>query len=833
MFNRNLLALSSWLVVSSSMPALAAIEEVVVTATKREANIQDIPIAVTALSAVQLERAGVDTLRDLNRLSTSFTMNTTDTEAGSGTLRLRGVGTTGNNIGLEQSVGVFLDGVYLSRTGMSLGDLTDIEQIEILRGPQGTLFGRNTSAGALSVKTKKANVSDSEGYTTFGVENYNGYKLEAGYSAPIIQDELGFRLSANYRKRDGYLKAVMNDGESYNVDRYSLRGQLQWEIDDSSSLRVIADYSSTDENCCDPMIMGESPFAANFEWAGLPVHGGNPAGNANRDDLRSPAAGFGSKVDKSGISVEYNKEHTDYNLFYQGSYRQFDADLIRQDMVGINIYEMSGDNGFPNKDSIDSVSHEFRIQGQTGKLDWLVGAYYSKEDIAQNFTLRLGSDFQALGSAVYYRSLFLPTLADVPDSQALALGGTVGDLRATNNPARVMANNIDATGNFASNYYTQNGTSWSLFTHNTFSVTDKLDIVLGMRWVDESKDGSHEQLGANSPACNAAMVNTQSLALALGKPATAFASAGTFSGCFGFAVEADQVLDEGMISLSPQTWDKSFEDDELVYTTKVVYRPSESISTYASFSHGYKAGGFNLDATAAILGGDPVFRAELVDSFELGIKSELLDNSLRINAAFFDMEMEDFQVLEFTGAQFKTFNVNQAVSKGYELEALWVPTETFQMATAWTRADAHYPDDCDNGNPNAPAAVKMLCGYGLTSAPKNSASLSFTYNSTIESTNLAYSASVSAQWQDDKRTGTQAVGAAGPLAYDIQESHTKVGARFTLSDIEESWILELWGNNLTNEITTAFALNTPLRIGARGIWVEEPRSYGLTLRTNF
>ena len=121
MFKKHYLVLSCWLAGSLSMPAMAAIEEVVVTATKREANIQDIPIAVTALSAVQLERAGVDTLRDLNRLSTSFSMNTTDTEAGSGTLRLRGVGTTGNNIGLEQSVGVFLDGVYLSRTGMSLG----------------------------------------------------------------------------------------------------------------------------------------------------------------------------------------------------------------------------------------------------------------------------------------------------------------------------------------------------------------------------------------------------------------------------------------------------------------------------------------------------------------------------------------------------------------------------------------------------------------------------------------------------------------------------------------------------------------------------------------
>ncbi|MDA7767522.1 TonB-dependent receptor [Porticoccaceae bacterium] len=833
MFKKHNLVVSCWLAGSLTMPATAAIEEVVVTATKREANIQDIPIAVTALSAVQLERAGVDTLRDLNRLSTSFSMNTTDTEAGSGTLRLRGVGTTGNNIGLEQSVGVFLDGVYLSRTGMSLGDLTDIEQIEILRGPQGTLFGRNTSAGALSVKTKKANVSGSEGYATLGVENYNGYKLEAGYSAPIIQDELGFRLSANYRKRDGYLKAVMTDDESYNVDRYSIRGQLQWEIDDSSSLRVIADYSSTDENCCDPMIMAESPFAANFEWAGLPAHGGNPAGNANRDDLKSPAAGFGSKVEKSGISAEYTREHSNYNLFYQGSYRQFDADLVRQDMVGINIYEMPGNNGFPQKDSIESTSHEFRIQGEAGKLDWLFGAYYSKEDITQNLTLELGSDFQAMGSAIYFRSLFLPAIAAVSDDVPLALGGTVGDLRSSNNPARVMANNIDANGNFASNYYSQKGASWSLFTHNTFSVTDNLDIVVGLRWVDESKDGKHDQLGANSPACSAATVNTQNLALALGMPATSFAAAATFSGCFAFAVEADQVVDQGMVSLSPQTWDKSFSDDELVYTSKLVYRPSESVSTYASFSHGYKAGGFNLDATAGILGADPTFRAELLDSFELGVKSELLDNRLRLNVALFDMEMEDFQILEFTGAAFKTFNVDKAVSKGFEIESLWAPTDEFQMAASWTRADARYPDDCDSNKPNAPASVKTLCGYALTSAPKDSASLSLTYNSLIDSADLAYSVSISGQWQDDKRTGTQAIGAAGPLAFDIQKAHTKVGARFTLSDIEASWILELWGNNLTNEITTAFALNTPLRIAARGIWVEEPRSYGLTLRTNF
>lgn len=160
------------------------IEEVIVTATKRAQSVQEVPIAVTAISAESLERAGVQDLRDLSAVATSFNMNSSQTESQGSTLRIRGVGTTGNNIGLESAVGVFLDGVYLSRPGVALGDLMDIESIEVLRGPQGTLFGRNTSAGALNIRTKGPNFEETEGFANVTVGNYSMHNIQAGVTGP-------------------------------------------------------------------------------------------------------------------------------------------------------------------------------------------------------------------------------------------------------------------------------------------------------------------------------------------------------------------------------------------------------------------------------------------------------------------------------------------------------------------------------------------------------------------------------------------------------------------------------------------------------------------------
>ncbi|MCR9196993.1 MAG: TonB-dependent receptor plug domain-containing protein, partial [Hyphomonas sp.] len=182
-----------------------------VTATRRDgATVQDVPIAITVLDPETLERAGVADIKSLDSVAPSFSMNTSNSESGGITLRLRGVGTTGNNIGLESSVGVFLDGVYLSRPGIALADLLDVAQIEVARGPQGTLFGRNTSAGALVIQTKKPDFDGFSGFANATLGNYNLQNYQLGLNIPV-SDNVAFRVSGALRDRDGFLTNADGD----------------------------------------------------------------------------------------------------------------------------------------------------------------------------------------------------------------------------------------------------------------------------------------------------------------------------------------------------------------------------------------------------------------------------------------------------------------------------------------------------------------------------------------------------------------------------------------------------------------------------------------------
>ena len=253
----------------------SVIEEIIVTATKRNESLQDVPIAITAISSDALDKAGVKDLRDLSTVAASFNLNSSQTESQGTTLRIRGVGTTGNNIGLESAVGVFLDGVYLSRPGVALGDLLDVNQIEVLRGPQGTLFGRNTSAGALNIRTKKANTQENEFFANATGGNFGAVNVQAGASGPLIQDKLAYRISGAWRQQDGFLESATG-AESRNRDRVLFRGQLQWDVSDTVDVRFIGDYSSVDENCCDAVVLLESAAvgAGSFAAAGLPADGG-------------------------------------------------------------------------------------------------------------------------------------------------------------------------------------------------------------------------------------------------------------------------------------------------------------------------------------------------------------------------------------------------------------------------------------------------------------------------------------------------------------------------------------------------------------------------------
>jgi iron complex outermembrane receptor protein len=250
-------------------------DDIVVTARLTPEKLQAVPIAVTAVSGDQLVRSGINDLRSLEAAAASFNLTSSNSQSSGTTIRIRGVGTTGNNSGLESAVGIFVDGVYLSRPGIALGDLLDIQQVEVLRGPQGTLFGRNTSAGALNITTRLPSLTRVDGFANATYGNYDLFNVQAGLSAPIVRDTLGVRVSGAYRRRDGYIASSAGPA-SGDRDRYVVRGQLLWEPSADLRVRVIGDYAKSDEHCCEPITVQDTSLVSRgfYTQVGLPANGG-------------------------------------------------------------------------------------------------------------------------------------------------------------------------------------------------------------------------------------------------------------------------------------------------------------------------------------------------------------------------------------------------------------------------------------------------------------------------------------------------------------------------------------------------------------------------------
>jgi outer membrane receptor protein involved in Fe transport len=227
-------------------------DEIVITAQGRTQVLQDVPISVTAISAETMQNSGATDIRQLNQLAPSLLVSSTGSEA-NGSARIRGIGTVGDNPGLESSVAVFIDGVYRSRSGIGLNELGEIERVEVLRGPQGTLFGRNASAGLINIISKKPNQKEMEGYGEASYGNFDFMRAAAGITGPL-GGGLAYRLDGVYVQRDGFLKVAnpQNGTESRvnDRDRYFVRGQLSYEASDALSIRLIGDYTKRDESCC-------------------------------------------------------------------------------------------------------------------------------------------------------------------------------------------------------------------------------------------------------------------------------------------------------------------------------------------------------------------------------------------------------------------------------------------------------------------------------------------------------------------------------------------------------------------------------------------------------
>lgn len=819
-------------------------DTIIVTATLRAANVQDIPVAVTAVRPDELDRQAISDIKSLSSLAPSFTVQSSNTETSGTAIRIRGVGTTGNNGGLDSSVGVFIDGIYQSRPGVALGDLLDIERLEILRGPQGTLFGRNTSAGALSITTRRPSLTESDGFVNATYGNYDFINLQGAFGAPVMDGKAGVRISGSYRKRDGYVKSSTG-AESNNRDRYVLRGQFYAEPTSDISLRIIADYAKVDENCCDPVIIRETELAAFATFHGLPNSGVSASGVSALKNLQSNSELQVNKAKQWGLSAELKWDLGGARLTYLGSYRDYSNEQItHSDFNALDSFTFGRRNpGDPKTgDGIKTMTQELRLQGDAlnDRLDWLVGAFYGTEDIDRLEYFSAGRDFQRAGSAFNFGNV-----AGVNPLFAFTAPGNGGVP-------------VDAVGAFADNRLRQDGRTFSVFTHNVFDLTDALSLTLGARWVSERKDAYFRQVGSNNAACQAS-VNGSLLGTVPAGLRGGLVQLNCLYAMYPVNVTAPAAVGGGLASNYlplPREFSNRFKDDALTYTGQLSYKISPDALVYGSFSHGFKSGGFNLDPTAAslsnsaaVLAGiqagtpvapvytDPRFRSEKVDAFELGFKGTF--GRINANLALFHMSMSDFQVLEFTGTQFFTFNVNAAKSTGAELEIFGRVTDSFSVNAAATYADARYPDNCDAGVPaNVVAVVSLLCGSQLTNAPKFTGVFGTTYDAELGNTGWGLQLNANVNYSSKRRTSFVPLERnRTPVPFDIQNGYAKVNARIGVTTPNEVFTIELWGTNLTNKITRGITANTPLRGGlgtrSRIGFAEEPRFYGMTVRAKF
>lgn len=848
----------------STLPQIAVAQdddEIIVTATRRAESIQDVPIAVTAVLPEDLEKQGIVNIQNLGSVAPSFATSSAQTASGTVVLRIRGVGTTSNNIGFESAVGVFIDGAYQSRPGVALGEFVDVERVEVLRGPQGTLFGRNTSAGALNITNVRPDLSENGGFINATYGNYDHKSLQGAVNLVLAEDRVAARLTGAIRKRDGYIDIVDTNGseigKSNGIDQFMLRGQIGFEGENRWKGRVIVDYSESRAVCCAAVEVLRSPLETLgvYNAVGLGPRGGMAASNVGASLI--DVAGVQAAVDDSiatanfaptpsseqtGIVAELEYAVNDSaDLIYIGSYRDYSAaEAYDSDFSGLDIF-----NVLDGSDTtITTMTHELRLQGgaMDGRLSWLVGVYYSDEDIQQTTNFGLGRDYDRNAGA--------------------AFGNAAGPT-----PLALFSGGQDASQVRTTNAYTQDSESFSVFTHNVVDVTDQLSLTVGVRYSDESKDGGFNQPSVNNPLCAAILNNVVLGAPALGAPAAPPLGTATGNGLFGlgclaFTAPADLAVPAafmlpagttfaGLGVPSPRAFNNTFKDDELIYTGKIGYEVTPDISTYASFTHGYKSGGFNLDSTAAIpVGGvsDPSFASEEVDAYEIGLKSKLFDNMLTLNVAAFFEEFTNFQVLEFTGTQFQTFNVPKAETKGVEIEMVARPTDGLTFNGGLTLLKAEYPDDC--ASTTQPLRVQNLCGYELTNAPNTVGLLGATYEGDLGDS-FGFFLNAQMRYEGDRRTSTQAalvprnqaeLGNTPLNPFDVQESTTKINLRAGIGDADKSWSLEAWATNVTDQRTRGVTFNTALRGSAsdptaftasRSAFIQEPRTYGITARKNF
>ncbi|MEL7219018.1 MAG: TonB-dependent receptor, partial [Pseudomonadota bacterium] len=388
---------------------------IIVTASKREATLQETPIAVSVTDAEQIANSQARDLLDLQTLVPSLRVNQLQSSANTNFI-IRGFGNGANNAGIEPSVGVFIDGVYRSRSAAQIGDLPNLQRVEVLRGPQSTLFGKNASAGIISIVTRPPQF-ELGGSAELSYGNFNAVVARADVTGPI-SDKVAFSLAGNVNKRDGYAEIVNLGIDNNERDRWGVRGQLLFEASPDLSFRMIADYDEIDEVCCSVVNIVDGPTGNAVRALGGQVISNDRFGDTNA--LNFPSV---NEIENYGLSLQADYAVGAVDITAIGSYRAVRTNTDQDiDFTSADIVQRSGGRGV-----LDTYTLELRAASDfDGPLNFLIGGFLFKEDINVNSALEYGADFAAYADFLTggaYTSLEPTLRALVPGIPAGSFGG--------------------------------------------------------------------------------------------------------------------------------------------------------------------------------------------------------------------------------------------------------------------------------------------------------------------------------------------------------------------------------------------------------------------------
>jgi iron complex outermembrane receptor protein len=782
--------------------AQGMLEEVIVTAQKRAQSLQDVPISVQAFTGEKLAESGIKDVFDLQTNAPGLTVDQNQ-NATTSNFSIRGIGTGGNNFGFESAVGLYVDGVYRSRQSSMINQLVDIQSVDILRGPQGTLFGRNTLAGAIQFTTVKPD-HENTGFVEVTAGNYGLLNISGAASFSAIDDVLAFRVTGFSSERDGTFDNIAGDssGTINDRDRFGFRAQALWTPTDDLSVLVIADYAELDEICCGFSILYDNNrvdqrtgVLGSSDSVIESVGGTFVSENRVFDDVQATNFDPESSSEDSGISVQVDWDINDFTITSITSYREFESfDRIDADFSDLDALTDQNDA------EQDQFSQEIRLSFIGEKLNYVVGANYFEQTLNSESTLFFGEDTEVIA--------------------VISTGGQAGS---------DFGGAFFADDGFAVDFNEQEHESWAVFGQFDYALTETLTFTAGLRYSEEDKELT--ALYGDS-----------------GDEGHPFGGqyAG-FLGAFAATARRDNIPnanEDGKIS-----------EDQTTGTVKLSWFMTDDIMLYGSYATGYKAGGTNTDRINIAF--DQTFDAETTESYEIGMKAEFPDQGLRLNIAVYSSTIDDQQVGSFNGTDFNVQNAAVAESKGIEIDALWQATDTTTVTMAYSYVDATR-DEFEKGNcwdaspfrtgladPGArvlledgstrPAETQqeaydaVVCdrsGSRLSINPEDKLIVGVRQEYALSDSMLGYGL-----FEYSYTGDMELLPSTDPLG--LQDSYYTMNLRLGLLLEDYDAEITFWGRNITDEDWVGIAFTAPLQDGKIGAYGREPRTYGVTLNKKF